>query len=277
MASPTLPDWSFEIGDELALSCLKAYVEWHLDTDDTLLSPTLENTHGSFMNLPFKVWLDCDSSPLARDFAQWNHLGYQPSPMVMRCLGSVMMTGSLRDRLLGPSIPDADLGRIAFTRGKCKWGSEYWQIKATKEQLNDVNFERASYKGMIACIVQWYIYHYLAHGNDLVHILYEPGKASGVPDDIKLAIGVMRECLIYPRFGSVRNFWLVHDRMMMEGGKLIGYWREDEDRGVERVYEVLKEDGEATAMLDLLLDLGMIQTGSFTSEYGMIGIQFKHE
>lgn len=270
---------SFSIDCELNLSCLKAFVRWHLEKDSTPLSPTLDNLSGKFLALPFQIWWDCDDAKgFEADFAEWRALGYAPSERVLRCIGSELMTESMKQRLIGPSIPDQTVEKVIFKRGQCKWGSEYWQVDATEEQLQDIEFERASYKGMIACIVQWYLNKYLCSGYDSVACLYEP-RSSGYnrPKHLKLALGVFRELLVLPRFETVTKFWQVHARMVEEGGKLIGFWREGEGWGVMRVREVLEEDPDALKMLELLLDLGFIQGRCFTSEYGLLGMEFKTE
>lgn len=263
--------------EDFALACLRAHVKWHLETDDTPLSPTLDGTHGKFMNLPFQVWLACDQSRFQIDFDEWSLFSYKPSSVILSCLGAQLMTERMKQRLTGSSPPDILLPPIPFTRGRCRYGVEYLQVRKSEEERLCESFERASYKGMIACLVQWYMEQYLGRGNELVTTFFNPAAAINVPDHLKLAIGVFREFLVYPRFGCMRNFWLAHARLIEDGGKSIGFWKKGEARGVSRVREVLREDQEALSMLDMLLDLGLIEGKAFSREYSMIGVEFQFE
>lgn len=259
------------MSDDLAYRSLCAFVRWHLDNDATELSPELkEETFGRFLNLPFATWLN--ESRLEGDVEEWSRLGFQPSEDLLSCLGARFMPPSLLDRLLGPHQPHLPL---PFQRGACIWGEEYEVLRLTMEQREDPEVIKLALKGIIPVCIQWFFYYYLCERHELISAFQHPAS-TGLSDKSKLAIGIMREVIIIPRFGSMRYFWLHHAQMMKEGGRFLGFVGR-KPFGEKQIKEILSDSPDDVTMLEVALAMGMSKT-DFVGCYGALPIYFKgHE
>lgn len=162
---------------EVALKCLKSFVNWYLCP----LFILLKFNKGRFLKLPFKNWLRCDSSALDAIVAEWARSGEVPPEPLLSCVSGQYMPPSLREHLLGPSRPDLSTPLIPLER-RSGTGGEYRMIyEGNEEYVRNDEFYRRAFRGEIACAIQRFIYRYIAHPHDIVAALHHPVRSSGTP------------------------------------------------------------------------------------------------
>lgn len=221
-----------------ALKSLQHYVDWHLGRDSTMLSLE-EETNGKFNTLPFLKWLLSNKA--------------LPSGIEGQCMPVALielLTGP--DQSLPSTIPP-------FQRWSPLWGKEYKMMKrVTLKQMGDRVLAAKAVKGGIALYIHHLLNRYLCSPNELISTFAHP-KHAELSEEGKLAVGIMRECLLIPRFRSMYEFWMKHGKMIDAGGKFMGYYQPSPfDTTV--ILDLIQDDPSATAMYKLCLDLGMPRT-----------------
>lgn len=246
------------VDTEIAFDCLSRFVKWHLSLDQTELAPDTMGTYGKFLSLPMKVWLINDDIDYKELFDALVLEKIPLMPALLCSLGGQYMPPQLRERLLGPSRPDLKMPPLAFKRRNITLGTEYGMYNGGDGDDNAVEEDiiKSSIRGRIACSLQSFFFKFLCQRCELISTFNHPAAQSGLSKDHQLAVGVMREVLILPHFGSMYNFWMKHAEMIEDGGKLLElYW-------IRPIFAAdirsrISDDPDTSCMFQLCLDIGM--------------------
>lgn len=226
-------------------ACTKAFFHWELEYSNSLLSPCTRRTFGKFMDLPFNAWAKCTPEMFVHVLS-----AQELTQEEERLIGSQYLSKELRGQLLGPLSEEPQL---PFGRGACRFPEEYYGDESIIEF--SPSMKAKAVKAMIAANLQWFISDWLCSDKyDIIQALQHPAACSSLPIERQLAIGMIREWIILPRFGTMNMFWLAHEEMRSEGYGLIHF---SGSMRVEKVRQLLEgSPPHHLAFIDVLLDIG---------------------
>lgn len=115
--------------------------------------------------------------------------------------------------------------------------------------------DKMGVKGTMAGAVECFMSHFLCNHSNLIECFNHPDAQAKLTPELKLAVGIMREVLILPRFGSMRNFWVTYKQMVDEGGHLADKLEDKRIRSKD-ILETFKDDQNVIAMYELFQDMG---------------------